>query len=41
MSSEQNYRVAEGTYHGFLGLMKWGALAAVLVAALVVLLIAK
>ncbi|HEX7819379.1 MAG TPA: aa3-type cytochrome c oxidase subunit IV [Sphingobium sp.] len=40
MSSEQNYRAAEQTYTGFVGLVKWGAIGCVIVASLVVLLIA-
>jgi hypothetical protein len=41
VSSEQNLRVAEQTYSGFVALFKWGAIACVAVAALVILLIAK
>ncbi|MCE7797564.1 aa3-type cytochrome c oxidase subunit IV [Sphingobium sufflavum] len=41
MSSDQNYRAAEQTYAGFIGLVKWGTIATIIVAALVVLLIAQ
>lgn len=33
-------RQASGTYSGFIGLMKWGTVASIIVAAIVVLLIA-
>lgn len=39
MSSGQDIRAAQGTYSGFLALMKWGTIASALVAALVILLI--
>lgn len=41
MNPEQNLRAAQSTYNGFIGLVKWGTIAAVAVAALVILLIAK
>ncbi|HEX7858638.1 MAG TPA: aa3-type cytochrome c oxidase subunit IV [Sphingobium sp.] len=41
MNSDQNLRAAQATYTGFVGLVKWGTIAAVAVAALVILLIAK
>ncbi|MFT3968453.1 MAG: aa3-type cytochrome c oxidase subunit IV [Sphingobium sp.] len=41
MNSEQNFRAAQSTYNGFVGLVKWGTIAAVIVTALVVLLIAR
>lgn len=40
MASNGNIESAAQTYEGFLGLMKWGTVASVIVAALVVLLIA-
>jgi hypothetical protein len=39
VSSDQNIRAAEATYAGFVGLVKWGTIACVLIAALVILLI--
>lgn len=41
MASEDNYRNAAQSYHGFVGLMKWGTIASVAVAAVVVLLISS
>lgn len=41
VDSEQHFRTAQSTYNGFIGLFKWGTVAAIAVAALVVLLIAK
>jgi hypothetical protein len=41
VDSEQHLRNARATYSGFVGMFKWGTVAAVLVAALVVLLIAN
>lgn len=41
MSSDQNYRAAEQTYNGFVGLVKWGTIGCIIVTALVVLLIAS
>lgn len=41
MDSEQHFRNAQATYSGFVGLFKWGTIASIAVAALVVLLIAK
>lgn len=40
MASNGNMKSANQTYHSFIGLMKWGTIASVGVAALVVLLIA-
>ncbi|HTH27423.1 MAG TPA: aa3-type cytochrome c oxidase subunit IV [Sphingobium sp.] len=40
MSSEHDIRPAQKTYHGFLGLLKWGTIASVAVALLVIVLIA-
>lgn len=40
MASNGNMKNAEQTYSGFVGLMKWGTIASVAVAAVVVLLIA-
>lgn len=40
MASGDNMKAAEATYSGFIGLFKWGTIAAALVAALVVILIA-
>lgn len=39
MSSGQDIRAAQSTYTGFIGLMKWGTIACVIVAAIVILLI--
>ncbi|HAF42343.1 MAG TPA: aa3-type cytochrome c oxidase subunit IV [Sphingobium sp.] len=39
MSNEGHIQSANETYHGFVGLMKWGTIASVIVAAIVVLLI--
>ncbi|MHA6768356.1 aa3-type cytochrome c oxidase subunit IV [Sphingobium ummariense] len=41
MASEDNMKSATQTYEGFVGLMKWGTIASVAVAALVVLLISN
>lgn len=41
MSSDQNYNAAEQTYEGFVGLVKWGTIGCIVVAAIVVLLIAS
>ncbi len=40
MSSGNDYKAAEKTYSGFIGLMKWGTVATIIVTAFVVLLIA-
>ncbi len=40
MASGNDMKSAESTYSGFLGLLKWGGIAAVLVTALVIVLIA-
>ena len=40
MAEQQDLTAATGTYEGFLKLFKWGALIAVAVTALVVLIIA-
>lgn len=39
MTSEGNIKAAEQTYHGFLGVLKWGTAATLAVTALVILLI--
>lgn len=39
MASDGNIKNAAQTYEGFVGLMKWGTIASVVVAAIVVLLI--
>lgn len=41
VSSEQDIRPALATYQGFIGLVKWGTIGSALVAAIVVLLIAR
>lgn len=41
VDSEQHLRTAQSTYNGFVGLVKWGAISVIIVAALVILLIAK
>ena len=41
MDSEQHLRSAQATYAGFTSLFKWGTIAVIAVAALVILLIAK
>lgn len=41
VNSEQNLRAAQSTYNGFIALVKYGTAACILVAALVILLIAK
>lgn len=41
MASNQNIENATQAYESFLGLMKWGTIAAVILAALVVLLLAS
>lgn len=41
VSSDQNYRAAEQTYSGFVGLVKWGTIATLIVTAIVVLLISS
>lgn len=40
MDSGSNMKAASETYEGFITMVKWGTIAAVLVAALVVILIA-
>jgi hypothetical protein len=40
VGSNQDMRQAEGTYSGFIGLVKWGTIASALVGILVILLIA-
>jgi hypothetical protein len=40
MASGNDMKSAESTYSGFLGLLKWGSIAAALITALVVILIA-
>lgn len=40
MASGNDMKAAESTYSGFLGMLKWGTIAVVLIAALVVVLIA-
>ena len=40
MASGNDMNAAESTYSGFLGMLKWGTIAVVLIAALVVVLIA-
>jgi hypothetical protein len=40
MASGNDLKSAESTYSGFLGLLKWGSIAAALITALVVILIA-
>lgn len=39
MNSQQDIGAAQGTYNGFIGLMKYGTIAAMIVAAVVVLII--
>lgn len=41
MSTEGHMKSANETYQGFVGLMKWGTVASVIVAAIVVLLISS
>ncbi len=41
MNSDQNYRAAEQTYTGFIGMVKWGTIGCIIVAAIVVLLISS
>ncbi|HUD92101.1 aa3-type cytochrome c oxidase subunit IV [Sphingobium sp.] len=41
MSNEGHMNSANETYHGFIGLMKWGTVASIVVAAIVVLLISS
>jgi len=41
MASDGNMKSATQTYEGFVALIKWGTIACVLVAALVILLIAR
>ncbi|MET0360368.1 MAG: aa3-type cytochrome c oxidase subunit IV [Sphingobium sp.] len=41
MNPEQNYRAAAQTYSGFIGLVKWGTIGCLIVAAIVVLLISQ
>ncbi|MCI4589999.1 aa3-type cytochrome c oxidase subunit IV [Sphingobium sp. BYY-5] len=41
MSSEGQIKSANETYHAFVGVMKWGTIASVVVAAIVVLLISS
>ncbi|MCP1470607.1 hypothetical protein J3E64_002295 [Sphingobium sp. OAS761] len=41
MTSEGQMKSANQTYHSFVGLMKWGTIASVVVAAIVVLLISS
>ncbi len=40
MASGNDMKSAESTYSGFLGMLKWGSIVAVLITALVVILIA-
>ena len=40
MASGNDMKSAESTYSGFLGLLKWGSIAAALITAIVVILIA-
>ena len=40
MASGNDMKSAQATYSGFLGMLKWGTIAAVLVTALVIVLIA-
>ena len=40
MASGNDMKSAESTYSGFLGMLKWGSIAAALITALVVVLIA-
>jgi Bacterial aa3 type cytochrome c oxidase subunit IV len=40
MASGNDMKSAESTYSGFLGMLKWGSIAVVLVVALVIVLIA-
>ncbi len=40
VSSGQDIRAAQQTYSGFVGLVKWGTIGCIIVAAIVVLLIA-
>lgn len=39
MTSGNDMKMAENTYSGFIGLMKWGTIVSVIVAAIVVMLI--
>lgn len=41
MSNEGHMKSASETYHGFVGLMKWGTIASIIVATIVVLLISS
>lgn len=41
MNPEQNFRAAQSTFDGFVVFVKWGTIASVLIAALVVLLISQ
>jgi Bacterial aa3 type cytochrome c oxidase subunit IV len=41
MAEQQDITAATGTYSGFLKLLKWGTVASVLTAAIVVLIIAR
>jgi hypothetical protein len=41
MSQDGNMKSATQTYHGFIGVMKWGTIASIVVAAIVVLLISS
>ncbi|MBB6124709.1 aa3-type cytochrome c oxidase subunit IV [Sphingobium subterraneum] len=40
MAGQNDIKAAEQTYNGFIGMMKWGTIASLLVGALVVILIA-
>jgi len=41
VNPEQNLRAAQSTFSGFVTMVKWGTIASVLVAALVILLISR
>jgi hypothetical protein len=41
VSSEHDIGPAKATYHGFVGLLKWGTIASIVVAVIVILLIAS
>ena len=41
MAGNQDLKSAEQTYSGFLGLMKWGTVATIIIVALVVYLLAS
>ncbi len=41
MASNNDMKAHEGTYAGVMNLMKWGAIASALLAALVIILISK